>query len=325
MRIFLFFIFSSLFAAEFDSAVIGSSPVALFEAIYRHCSGERVAIFEKSEECGGAWKAIDACGVFHADLGCHLIGQDRTMGEFLRVYGGCKLVTMDPPFDEYNGKNGGSNGYYFSGGCNELIRNLLHLIDRFQIPLYLQEPVLSVGIDERQNCAVLQLTNRQVSTEKIVFSQGVSFATPGENKAASPMSKYYHLYLLIADPEPPKFSYRYHGKLGITRAMNLTYFAGMVNTGRHLVVLQVRGEDCFANGTEFVESLKKEQLLSPSAYLISSESHIYEQPHQQTAWINHLPNEHKFRFITLSTSAFGSMNSYISKWKEALIPYKELE
>src|SRR5262245_59254170 len=116
MRSILLILFAiHLFGADYDSAIVGTSPIPLFEALYRHHSGERVVIFEAAPECGGAWKSIDICGVAHADMGCHHIGSTQDLNRFLEVYGGCSMIACH-------------TNYYFSKGCFELVGNLMKRI-----------------------------------------------------------------------------------------------------------------------------------------------------------------------------------------------------
>src|SRR5580658_9467362 len=81
------------FGSDFDFAFVGSSPVLLFEALYKHHLGERIAIFEAASECGGAWKSIDICGVSHVDMGCHEIGSTPALNRFLEEYAGCSMIS----------------------------------------------------------------------------------------------------------------------------------------------------------------------------------------------------------------------------------------
>ncbi len=110
-----------LFGADFDCAIVGTSPVPLFEALYRHHSGERVLILEAAAECGGAWKSIDICGIAHADMGCHEISSSIDLNRFLEDYAGCSMISCH-------------TNYYFSNGCFELINNLLKRIRAAGIP-----------------------------------------------------------------------------------------------------------------------------------------------------------------------------------------------
>src|SRR5579859_4143602 len=85
----------SLYSADYDCVFIGSSPISLFEALYQHGSGKKVLIVDESHSCGGVWKSIDMCGIEHVDIGCHEIGNNVTLKEFLEVYGGCQMVSTE--------------------------------------------------------------------------------------------------------------------------------------------------------------------------------------------------------------------------------------
>ena len=94
----LFWIFLpfSVWAAtvDFDYVFVGSSPISLIEALYRSYTGARVLVLEADTTIGGSWKAIDICGVPSVDMGCHQIGQDPKLRNFLENRLGCHLAPM---------------------------------------------------------------------------------------------------------------------------------------------------------------------------------------------------------------------------------------
>jgi hypothetical protein len=306
-----------LFGVDCDIAVVGTSPVSLFQALYHHFSGKKVIVFEQAPECGGAWKAIEMCGVPHADLGCHQIGSDSQLRTFLETYAGCRFVSMNDPL---NPKQTGE--YYFSQGCFELIDHLVQLIRRNNIPLYLNTRIEKTQIDPSERQIWLQSENQTWSAKQICCTPAAAFTLAETSQGAPHEITYYHLYLLIADPEPPRFSYTHAGKFGISRIMNLTHFAGLSHTGQQLIVFQVNGLDKLNNEHLFLEELKHKNQLSPAAYILRSESHIYKQAHSTYAEINRLPQQHKSFFEILNTSSFSSLSQYIPKWKTTLPIYE---
>src|SRR3989338_985439 len=90
--IILFIFFQSLASEEFDCIVIGTSPISLFEALYKHYSGKRVLILEQSAECGGAWKSIHIFNIPNIDMGCHEISSTPMLNQFLEEYAGCNII-----------------------------------------------------------------------------------------------------------------------------------------------------------------------------------------------------------------------------------------
>ena len=306
MKILFLFLTFSLFSVDFDCALIGSSPFSLFEALYQYHSGKRVLVLEQDSECGGAWKAITACGIPHVDLGCHTIGQDKTLQAFLEQYAGCRLVQLDNPLLPYS--NSGS--FYFSHGCHELIDCLLRLIERTDIVLLLNHKV--ENIDLSSSYATLQTPNKEFTASKVIVTSATSFCL---NRASChpTASKYYHLYLLIQDPSSPRFTYCSGVSSGISRMMNLSHFAGLTDTGRQLVVLQIHSQKDLQSEELFLADLKKHHLLDEGAYILSSETYTYEQSRSR-----HTKN-HPLLEI-LATDTFTSMSSHIARWKQVLPP-----
>jgi hypothetical protein len=303
-----FFLLFRVFAAEFDYAFIGTSPVPLFEALYKHHCGHRVLILEAASECGGAWKSIDICGVSHADMGCHEISSTPALNQFLTEYAGCKIVPCN-------------NNYYFSRGCFELVDNLLKRIQAAKIPLFTDCKVDSVYLDPIQREAVLKTKKGMFTASKIVVTSGSSIQIEGNDFNPLGAHKFYHLYLLIQDPSPPRFSYHHGIGLGISRMMNLSSFVGLEHTGRQLIVLQTYSAQPFEQSEMILSALKSMNLVDPAASLIKAESYIYEQgPYFQ---IGRLPPHQQMFFEVLSMPHFNTIHSYASKWKEALPPFVE--
>jgi len=309
-----------VYAVDFDCVFVGSSPIPLFEAVYQRQLGKSVLILEQAGECGGAWKAINICGIAHADLGCHQIGGDTHLKDFLEVYGGCKIISMDKPTDPKATLSG--NGFYFSQGCYELIRNLTNLIEATGVTLLLNHRLDGVYVDVAAGHVVVKTEGKQFTAKKIFYTQMTSFYIENSpNRPSKTAAKYPHLYLLIQDPTPPKFSYMGFGGFGASRAMNLTHFVGLANTGRQLVVFQVNGEDSFSKGQQLVDDLKKRNLLDASAYILKAEPYTYEFNYGAQQEI--LPQFQPY-FEMINSSGFGCMSSYIQKWKGSLKPYREI-
>lgn len=77
---------------EYDTIVIGSSPLVLLEALYRERLGKRVAIFEKRDRLGGAWYTMPMWEFTATQPGCHYIERLSTGYEFLLSYLGIELA-----------------------------------------------------------------------------------------------------------------------------------------------------------------------------------------------------------------------------------------
>lgn len=313
MRFLLFFLSLSLCAADFDCAVVGTSPFSLFEALYQSHMGKKVVIFEESEKCGGAWKGIDILGLCNVDLGCHQIGNDQTLKTFLEEYAGCTIVSMDQPDNSFE-NNKGPNGWYFSSGCFELIDHLLKLIDATDIVLMTETKLDSAFLDEGTKTVALHTKKGVFTSSKLIVTNmsSLSFNTlapPNHSK-----SKYYHLYLLVQDPTPARFTYRAGIGNGSSRLMNLTPFVDLV--GRHLIVVQTHNEKSLEQGEVYLTMMKEKNLVDQSAYILKEERYIYEtgalRPPQRTEMVE-----------ILQTGHFQSLSNYIPKWKTVLKPYQQ--
>jgi hypothetical protein len=323
MRFFLCLLFlcTSLFAVDFDVIVVGTSPFSLFEALYQSHSGKKVLILEEAAECGGAWKSIPVCGVPHADLGCHQIGRNQDLKAFLEEYAGCKIVSQERPLLPLAKTD--AQDYYFSRGCYELIEHLLNLIQVTDIVILTNTKLENVFIDPSHKMAIAHTKEQNYSTHKFIVTPMSCFSIgPTCPEQTFHKSKYCHLYLLIQDPTPPRFSYYEGIGAGASRVMNLTHFAGLSDTGQHLIVFQVHSADAFTKGQELLDALRAKNLVASEAYLLKSDPYIYEVGTFSQKHINQAHVENFFD--VLQTSHFEKLMQYIPKWKQVLKPYREM-
>jgi len=304
---------------DFDVIVVGSSPIPLIEALYHHHNGKRVLVLEGSTVCGGAWKSIEICGHFPVDLGCHTLGNDKQMLHFLEDYVGCNMVSMDNPHLPFDARHS-ANGFYFAHGCYEIIHNLIELIAKTDIVFLLDHPLESVFIQENEPIAIVKTKDRQFTTSKILVTpySHIELDNPHTAPAKKEKMKFYHLYMLIEDMTPPRFSFRTGVGKGISRLMNLTPFVGINGTGTQLMVFQTYGDFYLQPADIYLDILKKNDLIDASARVLKAENYIYEQEHFQ------LPGNLKnadLVFEVLKTNHIQDMSNYIAKWKQVLQPF----
>ena len=328
MRYFFFLLWSfSLFSqsVDFDVVVIGSSPFSLLEALYRYHTGNSVLILEQDSICGGAWKSIDVCGVEHVDLGCHQIGNDAALLDFLESYVGCKMVSLDKPLNSYT--KGNSLGYYPSVGCYEITRNLLKLIGKTEIVLSTNQRMESVKIDPVAPIATIRVQDKEIRASKIILPYYVDLRIENHPTATfesqkTTKSKFPHLYILVEDPDPPRFSYQSGLGSGIARMMNLTHFVGLTGSGKQLIVFQNSGDSTFETASRYLQILKDKKLVASHAKLLLFDSYTYEQNHLTKSIIDKCPFG-SVLFETLNTSHIHNLAQYITKWKMALTPFDQ--
>jgi hypothetical protein len=304
----LFFLLTALtiFGTEqhYDCIFIGTSPLPLFEALYQHAIGKSVLILEEAHCCGGAWQSVDICGVLHADVGCHEIGNSVPLKEFLEEYGGCSLQTQES-----------GNSFYFSGGCYELVHNLERRIQNSSIHLLKNHKVDHVWCDAQLQTAIVSSEGQQFTCHQVYVPSYVYFPIGDETPKEPQKTKYPHLYMLINDPTPARFAYR-TGIANSSRMMNLTHYVDLDGTGQQLIMFQTWNTDI--SPETFLSALKMQNLVDPSAYILNAEWFIYEQYQAHTIKAAGNPC-----FVQLQTSNFRDIISHIDRWKEVLVPYAE--
>jgi hypothetical protein len=316
LLVILLLVHAVCFGVDFDVVVVGTSPITLLEALYQSHLGKRVLILEEAPICGGAWKSIDVCGVYPVDLGCHTLGKNKQMQTFLETYVGCRMVSLDNPPAPFDSKNS-PNGFYPLQGCYEIIHNLLELIKHTDIVLLLEHPLENVTIHPQRPEAVIVSRNMYITTSKIIAPTYCSFQ-PAHMPGAPPKSSYYHLYLLIDDPTPQRFSFRSGVLSGASRLMNLTYFAGLSGTSKQLIVIQTYGSSGNLTAKDYLDALKKQGLFHESARLLEEETYVYEQATFKP--FNHVPNATQV-IEQINTGHIESMAQYIPRWEKVLKPY----
>ncbi len=300
---FLLLCIFSLFGAGYDCIVIGTSPLLLFESLYQQALGKKVLILEEGCCCGGAWQSVNICGVLHADLGCHEIGSSKELKEFLETYGGCSFLELE------SGHN-----FYFSRGCYELVHNLEQRIANSSIQLLKNHRVDRVVFDETRQMAIVESGQEKFTGSKVYVPSYTYFPIGNEAPKELKKTKYYHLYLLIHDPTPSKFSYR-AGIAKAARMMNLTPFVDLKDTGEQLIIFQTWSQE--TPGQIFLDELKMQNLVDPAAYILKEEWCIYEQ-YPSTSFPLKSPY-----FEQIQTFDFRGISQHIMRWKTALIPYNE--
>lgn len=319
--LFVFFIFRlSLFSAEadFDYVFVGTSPISVLEALYRSYCGSRVLMVEAESTIGGAWKAIDICGIEQVDMGCHQISGEIKLKRFLEDYVGCDLVPMNNPYRQNKPVQSADQGFYFSQGCYELSARLYELIEASNIVLLLNHKLKSVYLNFEQSLARVNVNDNYVTCLKLVITPHSYFEIENFPLFPKPtLSKHFHLYLRIQDASPTRFTYLNGFCMGMSRVINLTPFSpGLEATGEQLIVIQTNDQASFNKPEFYLQELKKKGLIDGAARLILHTGYIYEQSHLN---INALKSCHQKApsfFEILQTDAIWNIPNNTEKWEK---------
>ena len=79
-----------------EVAIVGTSPVLLFEAVTRARQGHTVRVFAGGGEFGGSWWVDDRFGFTGLETACHLLEADEDGYAALNSIDGIDLAPMDP-------------------------------------------------------------------------------------------------------------------------------------------------------------------------------------------------------------------------------------
>ena len=323
---FLLFLRLSIFAFEvdYDYVFVGTSPISVMEALYRSYTGSRVLLVDSSAKMGGAWKSITICHIDNVDMGCHQIGSDQKMRSFLEEYIGCHFVNMNNPYRRTDALKSSDQGFYFSKGCHEIVDNLFLLVQASTIDLKLDQKLESVYLDFDRSIAEIKVSGVRYTVSKLVITPHSGVEVENLANFSKPtFSKHYHLYLLIHDPTPVRFTYMNGFCSGMSRTINITPFSSdfvLDGSGLQLIAIQTYDQTRCDNPLFFLEELKKSRLIDAEATLVTSGSFIYEQPHFDRGNLTRNPKAAPF-FEVLDTSGFWNIAQHVAKWEKAFKPF----
>lgn len=260
---------------------------------------------------------MDICGVPRVDCGCHQIGSNMELKAFLETYAGCNISSIDNPSLPFQQDNPG-RGWYFTHGCFELIDHLLYLVQKSGIQLHVNCKVENIWM--QPPCAIVQTAEKNYRCRKLIVTPATHCGWP-PHPPIQRSSSYYHLYLLIQDPTPCRFTYLHKPLPDIPRMMNLTPFTDLAASGRQLIAIQTRKEQTLQQDQILLDALKEKQLIDASASLLRSEPYIYVSH----SFPQHLIQKMEAADIVeiLQTGHFESLVSHMHKWKPVLIPFSE--
>ena len=81
---------------EYDVVILGSSPLAITEALFQKKSGKKVVVIDEAPKIGGAWKSIDYQELPEIELGCHIWDVEKRVTSFLNQYYSLNLQPLKP-------------------------------------------------------------------------------------------------------------------------------------------------------------------------------------------------------------------------------------
>lgn len=183
-------------------AIIGSSPISLFEAIYQAKIGNKVTVYDSLERVGGAWGNVDYSKEYNLELGCHIWDVDKSTYAFIESFLDEKLITLKPypiiiykkkkfPYDwknnilivkalkqDFRGYLLGkkfikpilkSRSYkYPKGGSKQLMDKLLDTLSNLNVDLELGCQINS--LIQKQKGWSLSLENKELFFDKVILT-----------------------------------------------------------------------------------------------------------------------------------------------------------
>lgn len=88
--------FSMTEQQHYNVVIIGSSPLAITEAVWQQSKGKTVVNVDDKAVAGGAWTTIKHNGIPAVEIGCHIWEVEKGATDFLRVFFDLNLVPLSP-------------------------------------------------------------------------------------------------------------------------------------------------------------------------------------------------------------------------------------
>ena len=88
----------------YDFVVVGTSPIAITEAIFLQSQGKKVLLIDDASDFGGAWKTVHYASIPEIEIGCHIWDVEKRVTSFLDEFYGLELIELNPrPMIYYKG------------------------------------------------------------------------------------------------------------------------------------------------------------------------------------------------------------------------------
>jgi hypothetical protein len=199
-------------------------------------------------------------------------------------------------------------------------------MQKIGIVVLLNTKVQSVFVDTDREIVEVNLGNIRYTAKKIVATSNsdIRIENPQVQAVQPHRSRPFpHIYLLIEDPTPPRFTYRGLSGSEASRAMNCTGYVD-IPPGLQVIAIQVHGEQNLSNPEKYVDDLKKMNLIDQNARLLKAENYIYQQCAFSQALLHKLgPNAQKM-FEVIHTGHISMLANQIEKWKKVMKPWNEI-
>jgi hypothetical protein len=81
---------------HYNTVIIGTSPLAITEAVWQKSKGKTVINVDDKAIAGGAWTTIKHEGIPEVEIGCHIWEVEKGATDFLQDFYGLNLVPLKP-------------------------------------------------------------------------------------------------------------------------------------------------------------------------------------------------------------------------------------
>jgi hypothetical protein len=81
---------------SYDRIIIGTSPLAITEAVFQKKQGNSVLNIDSKQRFGGAWTTIKHDGIPEVEIGCHIWEVEKNATSFLKKFFRLDLIPLKP-------------------------------------------------------------------------------------------------------------------------------------------------------------------------------------------------------------------------------------
>ncbi len=298
-------------------ALIGSSPMALMEAIWQSMRGRKVTVFEAKPYVGGAWAGTTVCGISGVDIGSHDQGFPKRFADFFQEKFGIRFQKMDydPRPEEHSLAYLISDQFLPEGGCAKLSEKLAEVAKRCGVVIKTNCEVESLSIFDYHCELKCKGQDESVKVDQVIKTTCTALDVwqRGRLISKSIPKKKNHVYLVVKDQGCPRAYILPRGS-EYWRISNLTSLVKIDPSHRLFVAeLNEGDEDGSARKAQkIMTELKRKEFLSKEAELVRFEANTYTFKYMELS-----EKVSPDVFVELDSADITSLRRYFDGWDEA--------
>lgn len=346
----------------YDTIIIGTSPLATLEGLYRAQKGERILMIDKSLKLGGAWKSVSLYGIKNIENAIHYLLPSKTAIKFLKENLGLRIKKTENKKTIYkvpfignlifnynsfltrlikiiNKKNTSFSDYrnlflkeksslYFKNGTPALIDCISQMILKSNINVMMGVEISKINFNEL--VTVYSKNGELLKSKKILCSNGSRiqnlYLRGKLIEVKEKIQKRPSVHIIIKDNKVSKINQAifFNNNL-IKYTHDITKYSTVKNENFKIFVVALKHEILENENIYFQihEVFKKIGICSPNSKIISSKWTNVVLPRLFNEDLEILKKKIGDKFCYLKTESFThAIDNNYNKWKKIRFNYE---